>query len=443
MAAEPTALELHTALAEGRIGAGELVGTCLARIDETEGDIHAWAHLDPAHARAQAEGLDRLRRSGQAIGPLHGLPVGIKDIIDVRGMPCENGTPLDAGRRPAADASLVKALRAAGALILGKTVTTELAYFQPRETRNPHDLERTPGGSSSGSAAAVAAGMVPLAIGSQTNGSVIRPASFCGVVGFKPTRGLIPTDGVLRQAPSLDTIGVFARNVADAALLADVIAIADPSGFGWPIARPALLETASTEPPLAPVLAFVKTSKWPDAEPDTIQAFDELIERLGEHCDLVELPEVFASGHAIHRCLNYAEMARYYRRYVDRGREQLSAKLLAAYDEGMEISARDYMEARDAIEVLAAGISEIFTRYDAIVTPAACGEAPRDPTTTGDPGFCTLWTLSGAPAVTLPLLAGSHGMPMGVQLVGERGQDARLLRTARWLERELAAPKEG
>ena len=443
MAAEPTALELRDALSDGRLAVRELADTCLSRIDAVDGDIRAWAHLDPAQVRAQAEWLDRHRRSGRATGALHGLPVGIKDIIDVRGMPCENGTPLDAGRRPTANASLVSALEAAGGLILGKTVTTELAYFQPRETRNPHDLERTPGGSSSGSAAAVAAGMVPLAIGSQTNGSVIRPASFCGVVGFKPTRGLIPTDGVLCQAPSLDTIGVFARNVADAALLADVIATGDPDGSGRPMARQALLETASTEPPLAPVLAFVRTSKWPDAEADTVQAFDELLERLGECCDLVELPEVFASGHAIHRCLNYAEMARYYRRYVDRGRASLSTKLLAAYDEGMEISARDYLEARDAIAVLAAGCSEIFTRYDAIITPAACGEAPRDRTTTGDPGFCTLWTLLGVPAVTLPLLAGSNGMPMGVQLVGERGQDARLLRTARWLERELAEPKEG
>ena len=200
-----------------------MTAACLQRIDERDGDIQAWTHLDPRLAMAQAEMLDTNRRAGRSIGPLHGLPVGIKDIIDTRDMPTENGNPLDAGRRPEVDAWLVSRLRAAGAVILGKTVTTECAYLAPAKTRNPHDLQRTPGGSSSGSAAAVASGMVPFAIGTQTGGSVIRPASFCGVVGFKPSFGLIPRSGLLRTSRRLDTIGTFARTIEDVALLTEVL----------------------------------------------------------------------------------------------------------------------------------------------------------------------------------------------------------------------------
>src|SRR5437879_11453903 len=220
---------------DGAVGSAELVQACLARVRETDAQVQAWTFLDPDHALAQARAADELRLSGQPVGPLHGVPVGIKDIVDTADMPTENGSALYAGRTPSRDATTVSLLRAAGAVILGKTVTTEFAYFTPGKTRNPHNAEHTPGGSSSGSAAAVAAGMVPLALGSQTNGSTIRPAAFCGVLGFKPTHGLIPRSGILELSRTLDHVGLFARSIDDIALLAEELAGYDE---GDPDTRP-------------------------------------------------------------------------------------------------------------------------------------------------------------------------------------------------------------
>ena len=428
------AAELAGGIAGGAYTSLDAVEALLARIEEVEPKVHAWAHLDPEFARAQAREADRIRQSGRPIGPLHGVPVGIKDIIDVRGLPCENGTVIDAGRRPGEDAALVSLLRRSGAVILGKTVTTELAYYEPGKTKNPHHEERTPGGSSSGSAAAVAAGMAPIAIGTQTNGSVIRPASFCGVVGYKPTRGLIPRTGVLTQSHDLDTIGVFGRSVLDAALLAEAIIGHHPADKATaPMAAQRLPEAAKATPPLPPNLAFVRSSAWDQAEGATKQGFDELAEVLGERCDPVDLPEPFTQGHRVHRVLMTTGFARNLRRYHERGAQQLSGHMQAALEEGRGVLAHDYLAAVDWIEVLNAGLEAIFERYDAILTPSAPGEAPHDLGTTGNPAFCTLWTLCGTPAISLPLLQGADGLPVGVQLVGRRGDDARLMRTASWL----------
>ena len=393
----------------------------------------------PDHTRAQAKRADASRRAGRPIGPLHGVPVGVKDIIDTSDMRTENGTVLDAGRRPRADAALVGRLRAAGAVILGKTVTTELAYYAPNKTKNPHDPSRTPGGSSSGSAAAVASGMAPLAVGTQTNGSVIRPAAFCGTVGYKPTWGLIPRTGVLAQSFHLDTIGTFGRSVADAALLADCL-IGHDAGDGAtaPIAHQGLLEAAQSKPPLAPLFAFVKTPVWDQAEESTKEAFAELADFLGDAVDDVPLPEVFAQGHALQRRLMTAGFAHNLGSYERRGRDQLSQQMQDAIDEGREVRAHDYLAAADWIEVLNAGLDQIFKRYDAILTPSAPGVAP-DSASTGNPAFCTLWTLCGTPAISLPLLKDENGLPLGVQLVGPRGGDARLMRTAAWLTETVNA----
>jgi len=422
--------ELRPALAAGGLRASDLVADCLARIEALEADVRAWAWIAGDQARDDAETLDRRRASGQAIGALHGLPVGIKDIIDVADMPCENGTMLDAGRVPTQDAASIRALKAAGAVILGKTVTTELAYFHPGKTRNPHDLTRTPGGSSSGSAAAVAAGMVPLAVGSQTNGSVIRPAAFCGVVGFKPSRGLIPTDGALCQAQSLDTLGVFATTVDGAALLAGVL-----SGDQR-------LSAAATEalepPPVPPRIAFCRTTVWGEASADTAAGLEALVKRLGAIAEAIDLPAAFARGHAIHRRINMAELTANFAPYAARGRDRLSRKMQEAIDEGNAISAPSYLQALASIHTLNAALDPLFERFDAILTAAAPGEAPADLSQTGNPVFCTLWTLCGTPAITLPLLRGINGMPIGVQLVGRRGDDRRLLRTAAWLARQGA-----
>ena len=422
----------------GEITSVEMVQACLERIEERDDAVQAWAFLDADTVGAQAQALDDHRAAGRPVGPLHGLPVAIKDIIDTKGMPTENGTVLDAGRVPGADAVLVSQLKAAGALIMGKTVATELAYFTPGKTRNPHDEARTPGGSSSGSAAAVAAGMVPLAVGTQTAGSVIRPAAFCGTVGFKPSRGLISRRGVLCQSHTLDTVGVFARSVPDAALIAETLTAFDPQSGESPRPTPHLLATAESDPPVPPDFAFVKQPAWDKADADTHDGFAEIAELLGEQCEEVPLPAPFDHALDIHRLVQIAEMAKHFSAYEKRGRDKLSEKLLAAFDEGAGILARDYLAALDWISVYNASLDEIFDSFDAIITPAASGEAPADLTQTGDPAFCSIWTLCGLPAVTLPMLEGANGMPIGVQLVGPAGDDARLLRTARWLALKLS-----
>ncbi|MCW8835116.1 MAG: amidase [Rhodospirillales bacterium] len=429
-----SATEAAERLREGSLGSEQLVGACLDRIEQTDGDVQAWAHLDREHALEQARFLDQRRQAGAPCGPLHGVPVGIKDIIDVYGMPCENGTVLDAGRRAHEDASAVRKLREAGAVIMGKTVTTELAVYSPGKTRNPHNPQHTPGGSSSGSAAAVAANMVPLAVGTQTNGSVIRPASFCGTVGYKPTYGLIPRTGVLTQSPFLDNLGVFARSVGDAALLAEAMMGSDPHDLATsPSARPALSKAAASEPPLTPVFAFVKSPVWDQADDTTQEAFNELADFLDDGCDEFPLPNIFDKATDWHRTVMYADIAKNFASYFERGGDRLSATLRGMIEEGQKTLAVDYARAQEWREVLNSGLDEIFDRFDAVITPATLGEAPAGLDATGNPAFCTLWTFCGMPAITLPLMTGPNGLPLGVQLVGPRGDDERLLRAAQWL----------
>ena len=423
---------------DGRITAAELLRDCLARIDEVEATVRAWAFLDRDHAMQQAEAADLHRKRGKALGPLHGVPIGIKDIIDTGDMPTELGSPLWAGRTPRRDAAVVARLRAAGAVIMGKTVTTEYAYRQPGPTTNPHDATRTPGGSSSGSAAAVAAHMVPGAVGSQTGGSVIRPAAFCGVVGFKPTHGLIPRSGMLRLSRTLDHVGVFARTVPDAALLAEALAGFDEEDPDTrPRARPPLAAVAASEPPLPPRLAFVRSPAWEHAELVTREAFAELVEALGDTVAEVELGASFEPAVARHRTIMEVEMAHNLGRDYDKAGNRLSPALREALERGRARAAVDYVAAVAGIPALNGALDPVFDEFDAIVTPAAPGEAPRGLATTGDPVFCTIWTYLGTPAVTLPLLRSTARMPLGVQLVARRGGDARLLRTARWLVETL------
>jgi Asp-tRNA(Asn)/Glu-tRNA(Gln) amidotransferase A subunit family amidase len=428
-----SAVEAARAIARGEISSQQLVEACLARIRETEPQVQAWQFLDERHALAQAQACDEHRAAGGACGPLHGVPVGVKDIVDTADMPTEDGTVLHAGRIPDRDAVVVASLRAAGAVIMGKTVTTELATYSPGKTRNPHDPRRTPGGSSSGSAAAVAAGMVPLAVGTQTNGSLIRPASFCGVYGFKPSQGWLPRHGVLKLSPTLDAVGVFARSLADVALAAEAMAGFDENDPDTrPRARPPLLAAAGEDPPLPPKLALVRTHLWDEADPQLRDAFAELIEVLGDRCDDYPLPESMKECWGWHRTIMETEMAANLDAEWERGRDRLSAPLQAQLGRGREVRALDYHRALARRQQVIAGFDELFERYDAIITPSAPGPAP-DAATTGDPSFCTLWSLCGMPALNLPLLASADGLPIGVQLVGRRNADARLMRTARWL----------
>ena len=432
-------LDLRDRLASGALHAAEVAAAMLQRIASVEPTVQAWAWLDSDHVMKEARRLDALRASGRPVGPLHGVPVAIKDVIDTKGMPTEYGTPLEAGRIPREDAAVVERLRAAGALIMGKTVTTELAFLHPGKTRNPANPAHTPGGSSSGSAAAVAAGMVPLAVGTQTGGSVIRPAAFCGVVGFKPGFGMIPRRGVLLQSPSLDTVGVFARDIEGAALLCDVLFghdAGDPASLV--MAPPRVLSIAASQPPVRPMLAMVAPPGMDEhAADDTKLALEELVGVLGDGAFGAPLPNAFDEAAAIRERINFAEMAKSYYGFEKRGRDMLSDEMRAALDTGRRTLARDYLAALDWPDVLYAGLEEIFERCDAIVTPATPGPAPEGLESTGDAIFNGLWTMLGTPAVTIPVFQAANGLPMGLQLVGRRGDDARLLRTARWLMHTL------
>ncbi len=436
------AREMRARIARGEVKAAEVAEAFLAAIAAREAEIRAFAWHDAAFVRQQAAALDAHRAAGRPLGRLHGLPVALKDVIDTARIPTECGTALEAGRLPSKDAWIVARLKAEGAVILGKTVTAELAFLHPGPTRNPANPAHTPGGSSSGSAAAVAAGMAPLAVGTQTGGSVIRPAAFCGCVGFKPSFGAIPRTGILQQSATLDTVGVFARDVEDAALLAECLFGHDPADPATaPAPAPRLGDIAGSAAPVTPMFAFVALPGFAEAGADTRDAFAELAGHLGQQCFEAPLPRAYDDAAALRQRINYAEMAHAYHRH-DRPDAALSPELRAALDEGRGIGAKDYLAALDWQRVFRAGIDEILGRADAILCPAAPGPAPAGLGSTGSAVFNGLWTMTGHPAVTLPLLEAANGLPIGVQLVGRRGEDGRLLRTARWLARHLT-PEEG
>jgi Asp-tRNA(Asn)/Glu-tRNA(Gln) amidotransferase A subunit family amidase len=432
-------MEAAPSIARGDLTSEALTTDCLERSAAGDTQLKAWAFIDRERALAQAKAADEQRRSGKGIGPLHGIPVGIKDIIDTADMPTENGTSLHKGRQPRQDAACVAALRAAGAVILGKTVTTELATLTPAVTRNPVNPEHTPGGSSSGSAAAVAAGMVPLALGTQTGGSVIRPAAFCGVYGFKPSFGLIARPGVLSQAPSLDTVGAFGRTLEDVALLVDAAQsydARDPASIA--ASRPNLLARATEDFSLPPMFTFVKTHAWGEADAVTREAFGELVEHLGDKVEEIGIDFTTERGIAAAKIVQNVELAHHYGPLLDKAPELISQRLAAQIEEGRRLRGVDYFAALEARRELYATIEDLLTQHGQILTPAALGPAPKGLESTGNPVFCAFWTYLGVPAVTLPLLE-ADGLPMGVQLVGARRDDGRLLRSARWLVRHLAA----
>jgi Asp-tRNA(Asn)/Glu-tRNA(Gln) amidotransferase A subunit family amidase len=419
-----TAREAARRIAAREITSEALVEACLARIAERENEVGAWAFLDPEAARAQARAADR----AAARGPLHGVPIGIKDIIETADMPTGCGSPIYAGHRTGIDAAPVALLREAGAVILGKTVTTEFAAVTPGKTRNPHNLAHTPGGSSQGSAAAVADFMVPAALGTQTVGSTIRPASYCGAVGFKPTYQALSLAGVKAQAESMDTLGLIARSVDDVRLLYDVL-----SG------GPAPAEAPPLEAP--PRLAFCRTAHWPKAEPATPAAMVTAQQRFraaSARIEEVELAPRFAEAlEAQWLTLRY-EFARVLSFERTQRREQLSERLRLLLDDGIKIPPAAHAAAQALGRACRTEIARVFERFDAILTPAAGGEAPEGLSGPSDLLFQRLWTFLHLPAITLPGLAGPRGLPVGIQLVGPHGGDERLLAVARWAEPLLA-----
>jgi len=436
--APQTISELVGALNEGKLSAFDLTQACLEHIKNHDDNIEAWAFLDGDLALATAKIADDYRHQGKPLGPLHGIPIGIKDIIDTEQMPTEMGTPLHKGRTPSEDAKLVSLLKEAGAVILGKTVTSEMAVLSPGKTRNPHNHAHTPGGSSSGSAAAVASSMVPVAIGTQTNGSVIRPASYCGVFGFKPTYGSISRHRVLQGSAPLDTIGIFANSLEDIAIVADTLMVFDANDPNMEMkSRPQISEISSQAPPLDPRFAFVRSPVWNRAEENTKDGFRELIEHLGGTIDLFDLPSIFDRAHDAHRILMEADIAKNYQKIYETNKDILSSTLCEMIERGQKITAVDYNQALDLRSELKYILNDIFEDYDAIITPSAPGEAPKGIESTGDPSFCTIWSLCGTPALNLPILQGEQDLPIGVQLVGNFNDDARLIRTAKWLLNKL------
>lgn len=432
----PDAPTLRRSLAEGSLTSRALAETCLDAIAAQEDTVQAWTWIDPDHVLAQADAADAHRAEGRPLGALHGLPVGLKDVIDTAGIPTENGTPLDAGRVPARNAWIVSRLQSEGAILMGKTVTTELAFLNPGKTRNPVNPGHTPGGSSSGSVAAVAAGMVPLAIGTQTGGSIVRPAAFCGITGYKPTFGAIPRTGVLEQSPFLDTLGTFGRTPACAALLAEVL-FGQDDGDRCTVARPhpRLSDAVARNPVSAPVIAFARPPYWEDATEETRAAIEDLAERLGAHT--VDLPEGFADAPALRNLINNAEMAACFRHYMARDASLLSEKVRSAIAEGEAASAPDYIAALAARDRLEAALGPIFDSADVILTPATLGPAPEGLSSTGNSVFNGIWTLTGSPSVTIPVLQADNGLPLGAQLTARRGEDGKLLAIAQALYDQL------
>ncbi|MBL8834729.1 MAG: amidase [Alphaproteobacteria bacterium] len=414
-----SAAEASRRIARGTLTSEKLVEDCLARIRAREGTIHAWAHLDPAASIAAAREADRSPR----LSALHGLPVGVKDICDTADMPTAYGSAIFADHRPKQDAACVKRLRDLGAVVLGKTVTTEFAYFTPGPTANPHDPTRTPGGSSSGSAAAVADFMAPLAFGSQTAGSVIRPAAYCGVVGFKGTHGWFPLDGVVPLAPELDTLGFFARKAEDAVLF-----------------RAALMgETDVAVAPASPRIALVRTQLWDQAEKPAQDALEHAAATLaakGARVRDVELPFDAAAFNADQITVMAAGAAEALAPIYARDKDRMK-RIRELIEQGQKISPEARAAARARAAVARAQIAALFAGFDAILTPAAPGEAPAGLERTGDPVFNRTWTWLGVPCVSLPCGSGPNGMPLAIQFVGPHRSGAVLLALARWAEGAL------
>ncbi|MBO6560776.1 MAG: amidase [Nisaea sp.] len=433
---ELTASEAARVLASGEASAEDLMRVCLDRVAARDDTVRAWAFLDPELALANARAADRHRQAGNALGPLHGLPVGIKDIIETADMPTENGSDLYRGQRTGRDAACVARLRNAGAVIMGKTVTTELANTCPSKTRNPHNPEHTPGGSSAGSAAAVADFQVTLALGTQTAGSVIRPGSFNGIHALKPSLGLIAREGVLMQSHTLDTVGVYGRSVEDLALIADSVAAFDATdAFSFGGRRSSLTADLNLEAP-APRFAFLETPAWPQADAGARDAIERVVEGLGARCVRESLPSPFDRVLAFHATVMAAEMLTYYGPDAEASPDKVSDPLKARLSAARDVRAGDYVEAQLARGQINDALASLLDRYDAVLCLPAPGAAPKGLGSTGNPIFNGLWTYLGVPCVSLPRLS-LDGLPLGVQLVGKPGEDGKLLRTARWLDREL------
>jgi len=435
--------EAARSIHKGELSSEAFTRALLARIAGHEETVQAFQWIDADRALALARRADERRRSGAPLGPLHGIAIGVKDIVETEGIPTAMGSSLFEGFVPVASATALRRLEASGAFVLGKTVTTEFAFYTPGKTRNPWNPAHTPGGSSSGSAAAVAMGFVPAAIGTQTNGSVIRPAAFCGVVGYKPTAGLIPLTGIHPFSPSLDQVGVFARNVPDAALLAAVLARQDDPGPD--AGRTGATIPGDVAPPSDPPrLVAARSPVWHLADASAREHFLALLQKLraaGATIEEIELPRPFERAHDAHRTIMVAEGARIFADLHRRERKRLSGRLNALIDEGVGIGESLLARALTEKDRFADDLDAFLGGFDALVTPPTPGQAPAGLGETGNPAFCTIWSLCGTPAITVPTGQGPQGLPLGLQLVGPRFADERLLSIAKWCDEAIGWPK--
>tara|TARA_A100001011_G_scaffold232398_1_gene240341 strand:+ start:531 stop:1865 length:1335 start_codon:yes stop_codon:yes gene_type:complete len=428
--------ELVAKMREGQISSVEVCKAYIERINKFEKDVKAWSFLDKKILLEKAEEADDYRKSGKPLGQLHGLPIAVKDIFGTYDMPTECGTVFRKKMSASQDSEVVNLLKNAGAIIMGKTVTAELAYICPGKTTNPHDYSRTPGGSSSGSAAVIASQMAPLSIGSQTGGSIIRPASYCGVVGYKPSYGLISRSGALKTSEKLDTIGVFGKTVQDVALLAKALIkkdIYDSSTIHF--AADNMLEECKKGPVFEPKFIFYKTEKWKNIHKDSREAFDFFIKKFKKNIEVFDVPSYFKYIPKQHQIIHETDLANNFQVYYKKDKKKLSKQMREAIGRGLKYSAYDYANAIDFMKQSYESYKEVFEDYHGVITPSSSGVADKGLKSTGSADFQKNWTYLGLPTISLPLLTGENNLPLGVQLVGDKLDDLRFLGTANWLEK--------
>ena len=428
--------ELVSKMKEGQISSIEVCKAYIDRIKKFEKDVKAWNFFDKKILLEKAEEADEHRKSGKPLGILHGLPVAVKDIFGTIDMPTECGTIFRKKKSAAQDSEVVNLLKSAGAIVMGKTVTAELAYIHPGKTTNPHDYSRTPGGSSSGSAAVIASQMAPLSIGSQTGGSIIRPASYCGVVGYKPSYGLISRSGALKTSEKLDTVGVFGKSVEAVALLAKVLIKKDLYDSATiHFAADTMVEATKKDPLFEPRFIFYKTDKWKNIDKKSRDAFEYLIKKFKKNIEVFDTPSYFKDIPKYHQIIHESDLANNFQSYYKKDKKKLSKEMRDAIERGLKYTAFDYANAIDFMEQSYQSYGEVFEDYHGVITPSASGVADKGLKSTGSADFQKIWTYMGLPTISLPLLTGENDLPLGVQLIGNKLDDIRFLNTASWLEK--------
>ena len=429
--------ELVEKIKNAQITSVELCQLYIDRINKFEKDIKAWAHFDKKLLLEKAAEADEHRRLGKPLGPLHGIPVAVKDIVGTLDMPTECGTVIRKGKSYSQNAEIIELLISAGAIVMGKTATAELAYLGPAKTTNPHDYSRTPGGSSSGSAASVASFMAPLSVGSQTGGSIIRPASYCGVVGYKPTYGLISRNGVLKTSEKLDHVGVFGRSVEDVALLAKTLIKKDKfDTASVHYSAENMLDETKKGPLFEPKFIFYKTDYWKLVEKKSRESFEYFIKSFKKNIEVFDTPSYFKDIHKYHQIIYDTDLANNFSLYFKKYKKKLSKIMQDAIIRGNKHSAKDYAEAVDFMKRSYESYEEVFEDYHGVLSPSSPGVAPKSLKTTGTAEFNKVWSYLGTPCISLPLLQGENNLPLGVQLIGAKYDDQRFLGVANWLEKE-------